>query len=308
MKQQVALVALQMAARWDDYASESKFKKRVSGLTRQARQKTDAKHPALIVFPEDVGLGLIFTEHFAQVKECRTIQEAGLQLIQIRASELMPLLPKEASQPEMVRALLRCSSPFVQRAYLDAFSQAAKDSQCWLIAGSAPIAGDDGQVYNTTYSFSPKGEWIHTQRKVKLVPLEAESGLNLSPAPARNLSVFETPFGKVGVLICYDLFFPELVKQVVDLGAEIVAQPSFNPPPWTDSERQQWETGILAAVQKHPSLIGINPMMTGSLLDIAPSGVSSIVTHKERTPDQSGYLVKAKSALKEEILVYVWAR
>jgi predicted amidohydrolase len=58
-------------------------------------------------------------------------------------------------------------------------------------------------------------------RKVTLPDGEWEGGLT----PGRDYPVFETPFGKVGMMICYDGFFPEVARELTLKGAEVIAWP-----------------------------------------------------------------------------------
>ncbi len=297
--------AIQMAYKLDDYSSREAFRKRVLELTSAARQRVPQKL-LLVVFPEDVGLGLLFTQDFERVRTSKTMVEAGARLME--KYRISPYSDRELGrQPNAfataVRKLLAHLSPFVERVYHETFSEAARAYHCYLVAGSAPIASGDC-VFNTCYVYNPSGERILIQRKVNLVPLEQEAGLNLCPAPRDQLEPFETPAGKVGVLICYDAFFHELVDALVKRGVPIITQPSFNPLPWTREQRESWENGLLAAAQRHPQLIGVNPMGVGQLFDVSAEGVSSIVAHRERTPDGTGYLARARSHTSEEIVVY----
>mgnify|MGYP000465853019 CR=1 FL=1 len=301
----MAFAVIQMAYKLDDYSSREAFRRRILTLTGAARQRVSQK-PLLVAFPEDVGLGLLFTQDFERVRTSKTMVEAGTRLME--KYRINPFSDRELGKqsnafPVAVRKLIHQLSPFVERVYHETFAEAARIHRCWLVAGSAPFASGDC-VFNTCYVYNPSGDRILIQRKVNLVPLEQEAGLNLCPADADHLTLFETPAGKTGVLICYDAFFSPLVDMMVKKGAQLLVQPSFNPLPWTKEQRESWETGLLAAAQRHPQLIGINPMGVGQLFDVVAEGVSSIVAHRERTPDGTGYLARAKSHDKEEIITY----
>lgn len=297
------LVAVQMAIHLDQFASIKAFEDKIFSVFRAVRKQVPNKQPVLIAFPEDIGLGLLFIRDYEQVKNCKTIREAGEVLLKIHSKSVLKMLTGGSLGPAMIHALLRVLNKEVEQAYHKIFAKAAKQFGWWVVAGSAPIEHQE-KVYNTTYSFNPQGECVQVQRKVNLVPLEAEEGLNLCKASPESLGTIETPFGTTGVLICYDAFFAPLVERMVKAGTQILVQPSFNTPLWTDEERKQWEGGILHAVQKYPHLIGVNPMMVGSLFDQSPTGQSSIVAHKEKTPHKDGYLVQAKTRDHEEILIY----
>ncbi len=298
MAQNSTLVAVQMQYRLEDYRSAEAFRERVLGLLRTIRERIP-KGELLVVFPEDVGLGLIFTQDFERVQTSKTIVEAGLRLMerhQINAHTT------EGGFAGATRALLRTLSPFVERIYHETFAEAARAAKAWIVSGSAPIAHGEC-VHNVCYTYNPKGERVMVQRKINLVPLEQESGLNLCPAP-RELPLVKTPAGKLGVLICLDGFYHELIDQHAKRGVRVLAMPSYNPLPWTKEEAQGWESGLLAGVQKHPNLIGVNPMGVGGYFDVHAEGQSSIVAQKAKTPDGSGFLARAKTKDQEEILYY----
>lgn len=299
MKRSLRLVAVQMRMATEDYRTVEVFRERILGIMRTVRQQVPAE-PILVVFPEDVGLGLVFTQDYERVRTSKTMVEAGSRLIE--KYRLAPSGSEPPSFAAMVRRLLILLSPFVEQTYHQTFSDAAKQFQAWVVAGSAPIAHSDC-VYNTCYVYNPSGERMIIQRKINLVPLEQEPGLNLCPAPC-ELPTVETPAGRLGVLICLDGFQHELLAQLVKQGAKLVAMPSFNPLPWTPEQAQGWEAGLWEGVQKHREVIGINPMGVGQLFDVIAEGRSSIVAHKSQTPDKSGYLRRAKTKDHEEILIW----
>ncbi|MCS7208450.1 MAG: carbon-nitrogen hydrolase family protein [Fimbriimonadales bacterium] len=292
------LIAFQMEYRLDDYRSPEAFRERVLGLMRTVRRRVP-KGDLLAVFPEDVGLGLIFTQDFERVLSSKTMVEAGLRLME--RYQISPLL-SEGGFAAATRQLLRTLSPFVERVYHETFAEAARTANAWVVAGSAPIAQGEC-VYNVCYTYNPKGERVLTQRKINLVDLEKEAGLNLCPAPC-ELPVVNTPAGKLGVLICLDGFYHDLIEQHAKRGVRVLAMPSYNPLPWTKEEAQGWESGLLAGVQRHSTLIGVNPMGIGGFFDVRAEGRSSIVAQKAKTPDGSGYLARAKTKDQEEILYY----
>ncbi|MFN3690079.1 MAG: carbon-nitrogen hydrolase family protein [Fimbriimonadales bacterium] len=298
MAQNCTLVAIQMQYRLEDYRSAEAFRERVLGLMRAIRQRVQ-KGELLLVFPEDVGLGLIFTQDFERVQTSKTMVEAGMRLME--RYQINPL-SAEGGFASATRALLRTLSPFVERVYHETFAEAARVAKAWVVAGSAPIAQGEC-VYNACYAYNSKGERVLIQRKINLVPLEEEAGLNLCPAP-RVLPVVNTPAGRLGVLICLDGFYHELIDQHAKRGVRVIAMPSYNPLPWSKEEAQGWESGLLAGVQKHSNLIGVNPMGVGGFFDVYAEGQSSIVAPKATTPDGSGYLARAKTKDQEEILYY----
>ena len=80
---------------------------------------------------------------------------------------------------------------------------------------------DGHLVYNAAVLLGPDGRLIGKYRKVCLPPGEAEKGI----APGHGYPVFNTAFGRVGMMVCYDGFFPEVARELSNRGAEIIAWP-----------------------------------------------------------------------------------
>jgi predicted amidohydrolase len=80
---------------------------------------------------------------------------------------------------------------------------------------------DQHLVYNTAVLIGPDGELIGKYRKVCLPHAEVENGV----APGTDYPVFDTAIGKVGLMVCYDGFFPEVARELANRGAELIAWP-----------------------------------------------------------------------------------
>jgi predicted amidohydrolase len=80
---------------------------------------------------------------------------------------------------------------------------------------------DGHLIYNTAVLLSPEGKLIGKYRKVCLPHGEVEKGV----APGTEYPVFDTKFGKVGLMICYDGFYPEVARALTAKGAEVIAWP-----------------------------------------------------------------------------------
>jgi predicted amidohydrolase len=76
-------------------------------------------------------------------------------------------------------------------------------------------------VYNAAVLLGPDSKLIGKYRKVCLPRGEIEEGV----APGNDYPVFDTRFGKVGLMICYDGFFPEVARELANRGAEVIAWP-----------------------------------------------------------------------------------
>ncbi len=101
----------------------------------------------------------------------------------------------------------------------DYFGTLAMQHDCYLVVGLPERV--DHLVYNVAVLIGPKGEVVGKYRKVTLPREEIARGI----APGDSYPVFETRFGKVGMMICYDVFFPEVARELARNGAEVIALP-----------------------------------------------------------------------------------
>ena len=114
-----------------------------------------------------------------------------------------------------------------------AMSDYARKYHIYLIAGSMPEADDVGNVYNTSYIFDSDGKQIGKHRKAHLFDINVKNGQYFKESDTLtsgdHATVFDTEFGKMGVMICYDIRFPEFARTMVLDGARMIFVPAaFN--------------------------------------------------------------------------------
>ncbi|UCB54732.1 MAG: carbon-nitrogen hydrolase family protein [Thiotrichales bacterium] len=111
-------------------------------------------------------------------------------------------------------------------------SQQAEKHGVWIVGGTVPIESNvTGKVFGTSLLYNSSGEMVARYDKIHLfdVVLEDSSeSYNESETiePGDEVVVVDTPFGKLGMAVCYDLRFPELFRAMADLGMEICVLPS----------------------------------------------------------------------------------
>lgn len=103
----------------------------------------------------------------------------------------------------------------------------------YLVAGSMPEKDEEDRIYNTSFIFDRGGRQIAKHRKVHLFDVDIRGGQKFRESdtltPGDKATVFDTEYGKLGVCICFDLRFPELSRQMVEQGAEVIIVPgAFN--------------------------------------------------------------------------------
>lgn len=98
-------------------------------------------------------------------------------------------------------------------------AEKAKKYRMYIVSGLYNWVGDT--LYNIAVLYDRQGNIQNTYTKVQLPDSETEAGA----VPGNSFPVFTTDFGKIGVLICYDNFYPEVARNLALNGAEIL----FNP-------------------------------------------------------------------------------
>ncbi|MYN17948.1 carbon-nitrogen hydrolase family protein [Rugamonas sp. FT107W] len=108
------------------------------------------------------------------------------------------------------------AEPLGQGPIQDFMSALAKELEIWLIGGTLPLASSEPEkVINTTLVYNPQGEHVGRYDKIHLFGFtKGTESYNESKTivPGKHVGVFEAPFGKVGMSVCYDLRFPELYR------------------------------------------------------------------------------------------------
>ncbi|NOS72560.1 MAG: carbon-nitrogen hydrolase family protein [Verrucomicrobia bacterium] len=99
------------------------------------------------------------------------------------------------------------------------FGEQARKHGLHLVVGL--VEREKHLIYNTAVLIGPDGKLIGKYRKVTLPRTEIEAGIT----PGTEYPVFDTRFGKVGMMICYDGFFPEPARQLGIRGAEVIVFP-----------------------------------------------------------------------------------
>jgi nitrilase len=131
----------------------------------------------------------------------------------------------------------------------DFLSAIAARLKVWLIGGTTPLrAGADGRVAAACLAFDADGRQVARYDKIHLfdvdIPGRAESYRESAHvAPGSRVEVIDTPAGRLGLSVCYDVRFPELYRQLSAAGAQLLVVPSAFTSP---TGRAHWETLLRA--------------------------------------------------------------
>jgi nitrilase len=109
----------------------------------------------------------------------------------------------------------------------------ARALKLWIVAGTVPVAvpGDPGRVFAASLVYNSDGENVARYDKIHLFDvvlpngekyLESRTIAKVEP----GYTVVDTPAGRLGLSVCYDLRFPELYRRLAEAGAEILSVPA----------------------------------------------------------------------------------
>jgi predicted amidohydrolase len=154
-----------------------------------------------------------------------------------------PLIAKAAEQkadlvvlPETLtfygsgRTMAECAEP-IPGPSTEYFGKLARQHDLYIVAGL--IEREGHLIYNVGVLIGPDGNVAGKYRKVCLPRAEIEAGIQ----PGEEYPVFETRFGKVGIMVCYDGFFPEPARELSANGAEVIAFPVWGCNPMLTAAR-----------------------------------------------------------------------
>jgi len=113
---------------------------------------------------------------------------------------------------------------------LGAMQELARATGTWLLLGGFPEKGSGKRIRNTAVLLDPAGAVVSVYRKLHLFDVDVPGGKRFRESeaiePGDGPVVAETPWGGLGLSICYDVRFPELYRALAARGARMVAVPS----------------------------------------------------------------------------------
>jgi deaminated glutathione amidase len=127
-------------------------------------------------------------------------------------------------------------------------SETARKLNMWILGGTIVIRGPDRRVANTSLLMDAAGRRVARYDKIHLFDVcipgrDEQYRESTHVAPGRDLVIADTPVGRLGLSVCYDMRFPELYRELVSRGAEWLAMPAAFTVP---TGRAHWETLLRA--------------------------------------------------------------
>jgi len=163
----------------------------------------------------------------ANIKRAREMTEEAA-----RAGARVVVLPEMFNCPYSSKFFPSFAEEYPGGETMSMLSETARTEKIYLFGGSVPEK-ENGRIYNTCFVFGPDGQLLARHRKAHLYDVELSDGLCFRESDTLGrgdtITVVDTAFGKIGVGICYDIRFPEMVRAVSLRGATLMVIPAaFN--------------------------------------------------------------------------------
>ena len=130
---------------------------------------------------------------------------------------------------------------------LSALTALSRELGAWHLVGSLTLRSDDGRMFNRSLLISNKGEVIASYDKIHMFDATLPSGTVIRESsayrPGERAVITETPWGRLGMTVCYDLRFPHLYRALAQRGAVMLAVPSSFQ---RETGRAHWQTLLKA--------------------------------------------------------------
>ncbi|GHO83689.1 carbon-nitrogen hydrolase family protein [Dictyobacter formicarum] len=152
----------------------------------------------------------------------RQASNAGAQLI-IFPEIFMALLTKENFNAAYAHSV----SQSLDGAYVSGLRQAATEAGIWVISGMLETAHKvANRTYNTTVVIDNYGSLVSFYRKTHLYDAFGFRESEVFAAGEQLFTPLETPFGRMGLFVCYELRFPEIARYQAEQGVDFFVMPS----------------------------------------------------------------------------------
>ena len=171
------------------------------------------------------------------------------------------VLPEMFNCPYDNKEFSKYAESYPEGETIAALSKLAIENNIILIGGSIPERDGDGRIYNTSFIFNKKGEIIGRHRKIHLFDIDIKDKITFKESDileyGRDITIVDTEFGKIGVAICYDIRFPEIMRIMALEGVKVIIVPAaFN----MTTGPAHWETLFKSrALDNQVYMIGCAP-------------------------------------------------
>lgn len=306
------LVGVQPYMFTDDYRSATRFRASLERYLSAAAAAGWLSERSVVVFPEYIGAWLVALGEAEGVYRVRTLQQAMLRLATHHPFSLLRvwLHSRPYARARLEYSLFCRQAEAMAETYHTVLSGLARQYAVTLVGGSIllpcprieadRLVVQPGPLYNVTAVYRPDGR-AYPRLVYKAFPIQDELGFVTAGHPD-DLPVFDTPAGRLGVLICADSWYPAAYAAWAAQKVELIVVPSFlshngawsglwrgysGAPAPADvdaadpgrlSEGQAWLKYALAArLSSAGARYGLNVFLRGQLWDLGSDGQTILV-------------------------------
>jgi hypothetical protein len=216
----------------EDYASIDNFEKKLGSYLSTAQENGLIAERTVVLWPEYIGTWLIVSGETPSP----TLQGVIANLIQAHKDQFIEYVTTSTEPDKVYAALFRTKAQAMADCYQAAFSRLSRKYKVTTIAGSIvlpspQLAGGklildvNGPLYNVGMVFDKAGR-PYQELVFKAYPTSGERPYTTA-APVGLLPTYDTPAGRIGVLICADSWFPQAYSRLKALKVKAIAVPSF---------------------------------------------------------------------------------
>jgi predicted amidohydrolase len=219
-----------------DYATRESFFNKLSDYLLAAQREKWLSEKTIVVFPEYIGTWLVLAGEDEEVFQSLTLESAERAMVFRHPLKFIASWLRSSEKGRAESAFFRMKANLLAGIYDPVFSQLARDYSAMIVAGSIVLPAPqissrgltltEGPLQNVSVVYHPDGT-PDPQLIRKSFPTSRELSFT-APTPINDIPSFETPVGRLGVLICADSWFPQAYAPLKAQGIDLLAVPSFD--------------------------------------------------------------------------------
>jgi predicted amidohydrolase len=220
--------------------------------------------------------------------------ELGAQLVVLPQHVGLTLLGAAGVRDDPVPVLQKKAAVLL-KAFEETCAGLASRLGVWLVPGSTIVPGPDGEsLVAQAHLFAPDGSIAGRQTQTHLGAREKVWGL----ARGDSLDVFETPLGRIGLIVGEDMRYPEVARILTLQGVSILIHVAALPAPF---DEEAWLASLWREVQAN-QVFGVEVCLVGDCFGQAYAGRSAILAPVEMTEGERGVLAQSATTDGEQVV------
>jgi len=291
-----------------DYVSGETFFAKLNSYLESANHKGWINERTIVIWPEYIGAWLVVANESRRVYDAKNLNDAMFALALRHLPQIAIALISAKEKDKLAASLFRIKAADMAALYHSTFSALAKKYSATMVAGSillsAPevrdgiVAAGQGSLYNVSAVYKSDG-LAYPNLAFKLFPIASELDFVTAAPPNEFFPAFDTPAGRLGVLVCADSWYPDPYQKLKSQNVDLIAVPSYIPEsdvwdkPWQGytgasapedvdkadvgrlTEGQGWKRYALSGrIQQAGAKSGMTVFLRGSLWNLHTDGRS----------------------------------